>query len=112
VVCVEKIVDDIIIVTLKGKLILQADTDQLHEHIKSVLDRDVKKIILNLKNLSRISSLGIGAILRALTIVREANGDLRLTGLDTNIKNIFEITKLIGVIQIYDQIDQAMASFT
>ena len=111
-VCVEKIVDDIIIVTLKGKLILQADTDQLHEHIKSVLDRDVKKIILNLKNLSRISSLGIGAILRALTIVREANGDLRLTGLDTNIKNIFEITKLIGVIQIYDQIDQAMASFT
>jgi anti-sigma B factor antagonist len=111
VVFIEKEIDDIIIVTLKGKLILQADTDQLHDYIKSILDRDIKKIILNLKNLSRISSLGIGGILRALTIVREVNGDLRLTGLDSNIKNIFEITKLIGVIQIYDQNDQAMASF-
>lgn len=111
-VCIEKEVNDIIIVTLKGKLILPADTDQLHDHIKSVLDRNIKKIILNLKNITRISSLGIGAILRALSIVREANGDLRLTGLDTNIKNIFEITKIIGVIQIYDNIDQAMTSFT
>ena len=108
---IEKKIDDIMIVTLKGKLILQADTDQLHDYIKSVLDRGTKKIILNLKNLSRISSIGIGAILRALTIVREAEGDLRLAGLDSNIKNIFEITKLIGIIQIFDQNDQAIESF-
>jgi anti-sigma B factor antagonist len=111
VVCIEKEIRDLIVITLKGKLIGQADTDQLHNCIKSVLDRDIKKIILNLKNLSRISSLGIGAIMRALTVVRDAEGDLRLAGLDSNIKNIFEITKLIGVIQIFDQNDQAIDSF-
>ena len=111
-VCIEKEIDDLMIITLKGKLILQDETSQLHDCIKSVLERDINKIVLNLKNLTRISSLGIGAIMRALTIVRDAGGDLRLAGLDSNIKNIFEITRLIGVIQIFDQNDQAIASFT
>jgi anti-sigma B factor antagonist len=111
VVCIEKEVDDLMVITLKGKLILQEETSQLHECIKSVLERGINKIIINLKNLSRISSLGIGAIMRAMTIVRDADGDLRLAGLDPSIKNIFEITKLIGVIQIFDQNDQAISSF-
>jgi anti-sigma B factor antagonist len=111
VVCIEKEVDNLMILTLKGKLILQDETSKLHDCIKSVLDRDINKIIINLKNLTRISSLGIGAIMRALTVVRDAGGDLRLAGLDENIKNIFEITRLIGVIQIFDQNDQAIASF-
>jgi anti-anti-sigma regulatory factor len=50
--------------------------------------------------------------MRALTIVRDAGGDLRLAGLDPNVKNILEITKIIGVIRIFDQSDQAIASFT
>jgi anti-sigma B factor antagonist len=112
VVCIEKEVDDLMVLTLKGKLIVQEETDKLHTCIKLVLDRDINKIILNLKNLSRISSIGIGAIMRALTIVRDAGGDLRLAGLDPNVKNILEITKIIGVIRIFDQSDQAIASFT
>ena len=110
-VCVEKEINDLMILTLKGKLNIQDDTDKLHTHIKSVLERDITKIVVNMKNLSRISSLGIGAIMRAMTTVRDAGGDLRLAGLDANVKNIFSITKLIGVIQIYDQTDQAVASF-
>jgi len=112
VVCIEKEVDDLMVITLKGKLILEDETDQLHTCIRSILERKIKKIVLNLKNLSRISSLGIGAIMRALTIVRDEGGDLRLAGLDPNVKNIFEITKLIGVIQIFDQSDQAISSFS
>jgi len=112
VVCIEKEVDDLIVITLKGKLILQDETDQLHDCIRAVLDRDIKKIVLNLRNLSRISSLGIGSIMRAMTIVRDAAGDLRLAGLDPNVKSIFEITKLIGVIQIFDQSDEAISSFS
>ena len=111
-VCIEKEVDDLIVITLKGKLILQDETDQLHDCIRAVLDRDIKKIVLNLRNLSRISSLGIGSIMRAMTIVRDAAGDLRLAGLDPNVKSIFEITKLIGVIQIFDQSDEAISSFS
>ena len=110
-VCIEKEVDGVMILTLKGKLIAAGDTEELHRHIKSVLDREITKIVLNMKNLTRISSLGIGSILRALTMVREAGGDLRLAGLDENVKTIFSITKLIGLIKIFDQTDEALTSF-
>ncbi len=110
-VCIEKEFGDVIILALKGKLISTDETDILQEHIKSILDRDFSKIILSMRNLSRISSLGIGGIMRALTVVRAQGGDLRLAGLDENVKNIFSITKLIGVIQIFDQTDQAVSSF-
>ncbi len=110
-VCVEKENDGVIILTLKGKLIATDDTEKLHQHIKSVLERDLNHIVLNLKNLARISSLGIGGIMRAVSIVRDAGGDLCLAGLDENIKNIFSITKLTRVIEVFDQTDQAIASF-
>jgi len=44
--------------------------------------------------------------------VRDVNGDLRLAGLDPNVQKIFEITKLIGIVQIFDQSDQAISSFS
>ena len=105
------LMDDVMILTLKGKLIVTDETEILHQQIRSVLDRDIKHIVLNLKNLTRISSLGIGGIMRAVSIVRDAGGDLRLAGLDEHIKNIFSMTKLIRVIQIFDQTDQAVESF-
>jgi anti-sigma B factor antagonist len=111
VVCIEKELDGVMILTLKGKLIATGDAEKLHMFINSVLERNTNQIILNMKNITRISSLGIGAILRALTTVRQAGGDLRLAGLDENVKNIFSITKLIGLIKIFDQTDEAVASF-
>ena len=111
-VCIEKEFDDVMLLTLKGKLNVTEETEKLHSFVRSALDRDYKNVVINMKNLTRISSIGIGAIMRAMTTVRDAGGDLRLAGLDQNIKNIFSITKLIGVIQIFDQNDQAIASFS
>lgn len=111
-VSIEKEFDKVILLSLKGKLITTEETEKLKSLIQTALDRKFYNVIFNLKNLSRISSLGIGAIMQAMTIVRNAGGDLRLAGLDENIKNIFSITKLIGVIRIFDQNDQAIDSFS
>ena len=111
-VCVEKEFGDVMLLTLKGKLNVAEETEKLHSFVRSALDRNYINVVINMKNLTRISSIGIGAIMRAMTTVRDAGGDLRLAGLDQNIKNIFSITKLIGVIQIFDQNDQAIASFS
>ena len=49
--------------------------------------------------------------MKNLRNVREAGGDLRLTGLSDKIKDIFQITKLIGVIKIFDSDIEAAESF-
>jgi anti-sigma B factor antagonist len=39
------------------------------------------------------------------------NGDLRLWGLQPDVRNIFELTRLNKVFQIFDTEDAALASF-
>lgn len=108
---VEKLDGDVLVISIKGKLTGPPETDTLNERINTKLSEDRLKIVLNLKHINWMSSLGIGALLRCLRDVRDAGGDLRLTGLSDKIKDVFEITKLIGVIQIFDNDVEAVESF-
>jgi anti-sigma B factor antagonist len=109
---IERQEGDVLILSIKGRLAGPPETDKLNERIQSKITENKTKIVLNLKNIHWMSSLGIGAIMRNLRAVREAGGDLRLTGLSEKIKDIFQITKLIGVIQTFDTDQDAVKSFT
>jgi len=65
----------------------------------------------DLKHVHRLSSMGIGAIMRCMMTIRTEGGDLRLTGLSDKVKNILSITHLVGVIKSYDSIKEAIVSF-
>ena len=108
---VERIDSGVVIISIKGKLTGPPETDLLGERIRSKIDEGHLNSVLNLKHINWMSSLGVGAIMKNLRIVREAGGDLRLTGLSDKIKDIFQITKLIGVIQIFDSDVEAAESF-
>ena len=108
---VEQKYDDIQVVAMKGKLSGLPETEKLHERIKSYLEQGLTKIVLDLKHIHWLSSMGIGAIMRCTLTVRTEGGDLRLTGLSDKIKNIFSITQLVGVIKIYDSTADALQSF-
>lgn len=108
---VEKKNGSVLVLSIKGKLVSQTETNQLHDKINEIVEKGVVNIVLDLKQVSWLASLGIGAIMRNLLKVRKAGGDLRLTGLSDKVKSLFSITKLIGVIQIYDTVNEATDSF-
>ncbi|RQV96934.1 MAG: anti-sigma factor antagonist [Calditrichaeota bacterium] len=103
--------NDIILLTLKGKLVSSDDVEEMYLTIKDVISKDHKKIILDLKNVNWISSLGIGSLMRSLTTVKNSGGDLRLASVSQKIKKIFSITKLDNVFQLYGNLDEAIKSF-
>ncbi len=108
---VEKSHKDVAIISLKGRLVGPPETDELTERIKSIIENKTAKIVLDLRQVHWISSVGIGTIMRALTMVRKAGGDLRLSGLGDKVQDIFAITKIIGVIQAYRTAAEAAESF-
>lgn len=109
---IEETINGIYLLTLKGKLMGPPETDNLHERIKKAIENDSKNIVLDLKNVTMMASLGIGALMRALSTVRNAGGDLRLSGLTEKVKSIFEITRVIGIVQIYNSSQEALESFS
>jgi len=108
---VEQLHGDVLVLAIKGKLAGLPETESLHDRVSNYLEDKKRKIVLDLKHVHWLSSMGIGAIMRCMMTVRTEGGDLRLTGLTDKVQNIFSITQLVGVIQIYDSISDAVNSF-
>lgn len=108
---VEQKFNDVFVLSLKGKLVDQPETNKLHDKIASFLEKQVKNIVIDLQHVHRIASVGIGAILKCLSTVRSAGGDLRITGLSENVQTLFSVTKIIGIIKVYDSAAEAVKSF-
>lgn len=107
----DKIEDGIGILTLKGKLMGYPETDELHDEMKSFLGQKVDKIVIDLNGVSWINSMGIGALMRCLTTIRNAEGDLRLARMSEKARSVFVISQLISIYKIYETVEEAKESF-
>ena len=107
----DKIEDGIGILTLKGKLMGYPETDELHDEMKSFMGQKVNKIIIDLNGVSWMNSMGIGALMRCLTTIRNADGDLRLARMSEKARSVFVISQLISIYKIYETVEEAIESF-
>jgi len=108
---VEQHFDDVYVLAIKGKLMDSPETDELHTHIESFLKRQIKKIVIDLKHVNFLASTGIGALMRCVTTVRNAGGELKFAGLSDKVRDIFAITRLNGILPVYDTVNAAVHSF-
>jgi anti-sigma B factor antagonist len=108
---IEKMQDEVAILSLQGKLVGSPETDELYDNVKSLLDRKLTNIVLDLRSVSWMGSMGIGAIMRCLMTVRNDGGDLRISGLTDKLESLFSITQIIGVIKTFKSINLAVDSF-
>ena len=74
----EKMVDDVAILTPKGKLMGGPETVSVHDKIKELINTEVKKVVIDLGKVKWMNSSGLGALMGAMTSVRNADGDLKL----------------------------------
>ncbi len=108
---VETKINSVMVLTIKGNLVQKDETDKLQEKILGLLKKDRKNIVIDLKQVSMITSLGIGGLIRALRTVREKDGDLKLSSVNASVRKVFTITKLEEIIEILDTSDEAVKSF-
>ncbi|HEX9615052.1 MAG TPA: STAS domain-containing protein [Bacteroidota bacterium] len=107
----EKMHGDVAVVALKGNLMGEPDTTDVREKIYSLLQDDVKKVVLDLGKVKWINSSGLGALIAAMTSVKNKGGDLRLANVTEKVESVFMITQLIKVFKTYETVDRAVASF-
>ena len=91
---IENRVDGVMVLTVKGNLVHKEETDKLQDRILGILDKKMAKIVIDLKNVSMITSLGIGGIIRGLRTVRDQKGEMKLSGVNASVQKIFAITDI------------------
>jgi len=107
----EKIYGTVAVVSLRGNLIGEPETENLREKIYSLLQEEFTKVVIDMKGVRWISSYGLGTLIAALTSVRNKSGDLRLANITEKVESLFAITQLVKVFKTYETVDRAVASF-
>lgn len=98
------------ILTLKGNFLFEPDKLKLREELHSLLEHDIKTVIVDLGELDCINSEGLGTLVMGLTSLRKAGADLRLAHVGDAVYHILTVTRLVEVFDIYETVDQALAS--
>jgi len=89
-----------------------AKIKELKKMVQALLLDNTLKIVINLEHVRSMDSAGVGVIVYVLKRVRRAGGDLKLCAPKGDVRNIFRSLKLDRIIDIFDDITNALASFT
>ena len=108
----ERLNGEVAVVSLSGELLDVRDENVLEQEIISLTADNINKIILDFARLNRINSQGLAALLSAVKRVRRTGGDIRISGLDEHLNNIFAVTRLVRIFDSYETVGRAIASFS
>jgi len=107
-----KDIGDVRIIRLAGKITIGAGDVQMREVVDAALAEGKKKILLDLEDVSTIDSSGIGEMVSCYTTVARNGGQLKLLRLSPKINDILQVTQLITVFDVFDDQQEAIASFS
>jgi anti-sigma B factor antagonist len=108
----ERVVNNVTVLDLKGKMTLGEGDELLKDKINSLLQQDRKQIVLNLGGVPYIDSAGLGEIVRTYTTVSRQGGKLKLVNLTKRITDLLSITKLLTVFETFESEQDAIRSFS
>jgi anti-sigma B factor antagonist len=98
----------ITVVEVDGQLII-GNRQELKDLVQAALDQGERR--LDFSKTGYIDSSGLGALVSISKRIREAGGELRLSGLNEDLRSLFELTKLDTLFAINETPEQALASF-
>ncbi len=100
----------VVIISLVGRLDL-SNGGKLKEEIKKILSSEKKSIHLNLKDVEFVNSSGLGALVSIMKEIRIHRGRLTISDLAEYVREIFDITQLSHIFEIFTTEDEAVKSY-
>lgn len=95
------------------KILEEMDIQALRESIMSVIEEGGRiNLILDFCNVRFLSSAVLGLLMRISKKVYEQDGQLRLCNISSRLYEIFKITRLNKIFDIYDDVESSTQSLS
>lgn len=98
------------IVRCNGRIVAGGESESLRAHIDHLL-LDRRSIILHMGEVGFIDSSGLGTMVRSLTSIRRAHGDLKLCNVTEQVRKVLEMSRLTQVFDTHESEEKAVAAF-
>ncbi len=105
-----RVANGVVVVSIDGQLIV-VNRQDLKQLVQDALDRGDRKFVFDFTRTAYIDSSGLGALVSISKRVREAGGEMRLAGLNEDLRSLFELTKLDTLFPIAETAADALVGY-
>ncbi len=102
---------DVFIIFVKEERVDAHNSNDLKDELKNQFDAGKKNVLIVLKDVRFIDSSGLGALVSGFKNAVSHQGTLKLSSLQSQVKSMFELTRLHRVFDIYPTTEDAMDSY-
>ncbi len=85
--------------------------DQMKRTLTELIEKGQSKLVMDLSGVAYVDSSGLGALVAAMKQARAVGGNLKLCGLQEDVRSIFEMTRLIKVMAVHSDRQEAVSSW-
>ncbi|MDI6451198.1 STAS domain-containing protein [Anaerobaca lacustris] len=95
------------------KILEDTDVRALRESIEAVIEQAGRlHLVLDFRHVRFLSSAVLGLLIRVSKRVCEQGGQLKLCNIHPGIYEVFKITRLTNIFDIYESVDSATQAFS
>ncbi|WP_028315849.1 STAS domain-containing protein [Desulfatibacillum aliphaticivorans] len=92
---------------------LRADeSGEFRQTLKEIVDQGINRLVIDLSETTAMDSSGLGALVSRIAVTRQNGGDVRLAGCNETVNSLLEITHLDQVFEFFDDVKEAVESFS
>ena len=102
---------DVTILHMTGRLELEEGDLVFRDHVNRLIAEGRVNLVLDLKEVTRIDSAGIGMLVSKYLSAQNRGGTIKLLQLTRRSDHLMDITRLTTVFEIFEDEDEAVRSF-
>lgn len=101
--------DKITIFDISGDVDLATSPELRKALLRELREARMPRVILNLKAVRYIDSSGVASLVEGLKVSRDVGARLILFGLNTTVREVLQLSKLVRIFEIYENEEQAVS---
>ena len=108
----KRILPDVVVLQLVGRIVLGRDAQQLEWRGSELAREKEKKVVLDLTDVSRLDSTGVGIIMMIHGLLKQNGGELRLAGAQGLVEDVLKLTNVHNMVALHPTAEAAAGGFS
>lgn len=100
-----------VLIEVKEERLDAHNSGELKAQMLGLFEEGKSNLVVDLQEVRFVDSSGLGALVSGFKNASARNGNLKLSGLQPQVKSMFELTRLHRVFEIFPGSQEALASF-
>ena len=107
----ERVVGNVTVLDVGGRISASSPERFLAVTVRRLLQRDQKRILVNMQDVPYIDSTGLAELVEAYHAAARRGGVFKLAHLTPHVRELLTVTMLITVFEVFESEADALASF-